>query len=54
MPNSKPMDQQSQVERFRQIAKQLDEDEDEDGLQEKLRMIARQKPKDEPMAKKCG
>jgi hypothetical protein len=37
-----------QVERFREVAKELGCDEDVEHFRDKLRVIARQKPKDEP------
>ena len=41
-------DNRSQVDRFREIAKKLGCDEDEAAFDEKLRVIAKQKPKEEP------
>jgi hypothetical protein len=44
----KPTDTPSQIDRFRETAKELGCDEDEAAFRDKLRVIARQKPKDEP------
>ena len=38
---------QAQVERFKEAARQLGCDEDEAAFDEKLKVIARQKPKDQ-------
>lgn len=40
-----------QIDRFRQMARELDCDEDEDAFRAKLRTIARQKVKDETKKK---
>ena len=48
MANGKPDDDQRQ--RFIETARALGADEDEAAFKEKLRVIARQKPKDEPPA----
>lgn len=47
MSNTKSDPAQSQIHRFREIAKQLECDEDEAAFKEKLGVIARQKPKDD-------
>jgi hypothetical protein len=44
----KPTDTRTQIDRFRETARQLGCDEDEAAFRDKLRVIARQKPKDEP------
>ena len=46
----KPTDTRTQIDRFRETARQLGCDEDEAAFRDKLRVIARQKP--EPSAKK--
>jgi hypothetical protein len=38
----------SQVERFKELARQIEADEDDARWEERLKAIARQKPKDEP------
>ncbi len=41
----------TQIDRFREMAKQLECDEDEAAFRDKLRVIAKQKPKEEPKQK---
>lgn len=48
MAQSKPDSRESQLDRFRETARALGADEDEAAFKEKLAVIARQKPKDEP------
>jgi hypothetical protein len=45
------MDRATKSERFKQMARELGSDEDEAAFREKLRVIAKQKPKDEPKKK---
>lgn len=56
MPARKPRpdDDKAQHERFVETARALGCDEDTAAFREKLRVITRQKPKDEPKPKKDG
>lgn len=51
MTESKPSNQSSQHTRFLETARELGCDEDEAAFDEKLRVIAKQKPKDAPPSK---
>jgi hypothetical protein len=51
-PKSPPPDNSDQSRRFIETARALGVDADEDRFRDKLRVIARQKPKDEPKPKK--